>query len=68
MLHNEINLRMERLALCIGQVVGQISQLLNSIKSGDLNRDYIYRELLDISNAAGVHLHELYYKHLDKPE
>jgi predicted transcriptional regulator len=56
------NSRTEKLSLLIGTVVGQISELLNTVRTIEPNRDYIYRSLLDIHSAAALQIHELYYK------
>ncbi len=62
------NLRSERLSLLIGTMIGQISELLNSIKTGmyyksiEPSRCDIYQSLFDIHQAAGLQIHELYYK------
>lgn len=60
---NDINLRMERLALLIGQMIGQIAELLNRISGNKLSNSEIYRSLLDIEQAAALQIHDLYYKH-----
>lgn len=59
---SENNLRMERQALLIGTMLGQISELLNQIKSRDLSKDIIYHSLVDISNMAALQVHEIFYK------
>lgn len=53
------SLRLERLALLIGTVIGQISQILNHMND---RQSYIYQTLYDVHQAAGLQLHELYYK------
>ncbi len=55
-------LRIERLSLLIGTMVGQISELLNGIKSTPMTNDMIYKSLFDIHQMAGLQVHELYYK------
>ena len=52
----------ERLSLLIGTVIGQISELLNSMKSTPMTHAHIYESLLDIHQSAGLQIHELYYK------
>lgn len=52
----------ERLSLLIGMIIGQMSELLNNIKSEKMTNEMIYKSLLDIQNAAALHVHELYYK------
>jgi hypothetical protein len=59
---NEKDLRIERLSLCLGTVIGQISELLNYMKQKDSSIVNAYRSLRDIHNAAGLQIHELYYK------
>ena len=60
--HEKINIRIDRLSLLIGTIIGQISELLNQIKSGKNDVDDIYKSLRDIHNAAGLQIHEIYYK------
>ena len=60
--HEKINIRIDRLSLLIGTIIGQISELLNQIKSGKNDVDDIYKSLRDIHNAAGLQIHALYYK------
>jgi hypothetical protein len=55
-------IRLERLALLIGQFVGQTAELLNQINRKKLSMSEIYQSLLDINQAAALHAHELYYK------
>ena len=55
-------LRLERLALLIGTVIGQISDLLNQMKTENVDLKEAYECLLDIHTAASLHIHELYYK------
>lgn len=55
-------LRAERLSLCIGQIVGQLSELLNNVKTVPLTNDQIYKSLLDITKVASLQVHELYYR------
>lgn len=59
---NEEHLRNERLSLLIGTMIGQISELLNGIKSTPMSLEMIYKSLRDIHDAAGLQVHELYYK------
>ena len=61
-MENNDNLRLEKLALLIGSVVGQINELLNQIQKEKISYEYIYKSLLDINKAAALHIHELYYK------
>lgn len=61
-----LNLRAERLSLLIGTMIGQISELLNKISSQEVNKTYIFLALKDIHDAAGLQIHELYYKDKDK--
>lgn len=60
---SEINLRMERLALLIGQMIGQIAELLNNIQKKDIKPQEVYLSLYDINKMAAIQVHELYYKH-----
>lgn len=57
---DKLHLKLERSALLIGSTVGQLSELLNNIKT--MTNDSIYKSLLDITSAASLHIHELYYK------
>ena len=52
-------LRFEKLALLIGTMIGQISELLNKISNQKTNDAYIYLALKDIHNAAGLQIHEM---------
>lgn len=66
---NELkDLRLEKLSLLIGTMMGQISELLNRIKVNDLCQFDIYQSLLDINKMASLQVHELYYKNLDKKD
>jgi len=56
------NLRNERLSLLAGMMMGQISELLNSIKRVPMTNQMIYIALLDIHQSAGLQAHELFYK------
>lgn len=53
-----------RLSLLIGTMLGQISELLNRIKSKNAapTIDEVYNSLLDIQKMASLQVHELYYK------
>lgn len=64
---NENNLRTERLVLLIGTVTGQISQVLNYLKSEEAQLGNCYAFLLDIHQMAALQIHEIYYKG-NKPE
>ena len=59
---NDENLRSEQLSLCLGTIIGQISQLLNGIANTGMTVDQIYHDLNDIHQASALHIHELYYK------
>ncbi len=59
---NEDNLRLEKLSLCIGTIVGQISEILNNIKYSQMTNDMVYNSLVDIHRAAALQIHEIYYK------
>ena len=56
------SLRLERLALLIGTFIGQTAELLNQISRRALTTEEIYRSLLDINEATGIHLNEIYYR------
>lgn len=57
------NARTERLSLLIGTVVGQISELLNNMCANPAMYNLqIYKSLFDIHQAAGLQIHELFYK------
>jgi hypothetical protein len=60
------SLRLEKLALLIGQFVGQTAELLNQINHRNLSSKEIYKSLFDINNAAALQAHEIYYKGNDK--
>ncbi len=57
-----VNLRNEQLSLLVGTMIGQISELLNSIKRSPMTNEMIYTGLLDINKAASLQVHELFYK------
>lgn len=56
------SLRLERLSLLIGTMIGQISELLNYMKRDNANLNASYKGLLDISEMASLQIHEVYYK------
>jgi hypothetical protein len=56
------DLRSEQLSLLIGTVIGQISELLNSISNNDMSPTQIYNHLNDIHQSSALQVHELYYK------
>jgi|HubBroStandDraft_5_1064220.scaffolds.fasta_scaffold300617_3 hypothetical protein len=56
------DLRTEQLSLALGTVLGQLSELLNNIRTVPLSNEQIYKSLLDIVQASSLHVHELYYK------
>lgn len=62
------DLRLEKLSLLIGTMLGHISELLNRIKVNDLCQFDIYQSLLDINKIASLQVHELHYKDLDKKD
>jgi DNA-directed RNA polymerase alpha subunit len=55
-------LTIPKLSLAIGMIHGQLSELLNNIKTVPLTNLQIYNSLLDIVKASSLHVHELYYK------
>jgi hypothetical protein len=55
-------LRFERIALLLGMIIGQMSELLNYMQKDDASILIAYKNLLDIHEAAGLQIHELYYK------
>lgn len=59
-------LRFERLALLIGTMMGQLSELLNKISNQQVNNTYIYHSLIDIQKMASLQINEIYYKN-NKP-
>lgn len=61
-MNHEESLRLERLALLIGTMIGQINELLNQIHNNKLTNEEIYKSLFDINNMGALQLHELYYK------
>lgn len=56
------NLRSERLSLCIGILMGEIAQLLNSINKDNMTIAQIYHDLNDIHQSGALQVHNLYYK------
>jgi len=62
-----INLRQEQLSLALGNIIGQLSILLNQVHRHNLTMNEVYNDLLDITKSASLQLHELYYKG-NKPE
>lgn len=46
----------------IGVMMGQISELLNNIKTVPLTNAQIYASLIDIQKGAALVCHKLYYK------
>lgn len=54
--------RTEKLTLLIGTMIGQISELLNTVGKAIITHDQIYKNLLDIHNAAALEIHYLYNK------
>ena len=56
------NARLEQSALLVGQLMGQLSELLNNIKNLPMSNDQIYRSVLDIIQCASLYAHEIYYK------
>jgi hypothetical protein len=61
-MNSEESLRLEKLALLIGLITGQINELLNQTNSNNLLREQIYKSLLDINKMSSIQMHELYYK------
>lgn len=61
------DLRLEKLSLLIGTMLGQMSELLNIMTNENPNIGYIYNSLQDIVRASSLHVNELYYKG-NKPE
>lgn len=53
------SLRLERMALLIGTMIGQISEILNHMND---RQSYIYKSLFDVNQMAALQIHELYYK------
>jgi len=56
------DVRNEKLSLAYGQTLGQLSELLNNIKTVPLTNDQIYRSLFDITKAAALYVNVIYYK------
>jgi hypothetical protein len=54
--------RGEKTAFALGTVTGQLSNLLNSIASSDINKEQIYKELKDIWQTIGMQVHGIYYR------
>jgi len=66
--HDKLNIKIERLSLLIGTIVGQLSGLLNQLGRESITLAQVYRELLDLNEMAGLQLHELYYKNNKRDE
>lgn len=62
----EVNI--SRISLLIGTVMGQLSELLNSLKCDNLTQDTIYKRIVDITNSAAIQIHEIYYSKKDIQE
>ena len=60
---NEDELRSQQLSLLIGTIIGQIYEILNHMND---RQSYIYKALFDVHQMAGLQIHELYYKNLNK--
>lgn len=60
--YEKLNIKIERLSLLIGTIVGQMSGLLNQLGRESITLAQVYRELSDVTEMAGLQLHELYYK------
>lgn len=58
----DIELRGEQAALALGHIIGQLSTLLNALKTKAFTQDEIYYMVKDIWQAAGLHLHGVYYQ------
>lgn len=57
---NEIELK--KIVFAHGNIIGQLSNLLNQVANKNLTIDEIYKELLDITKSGALQAHELYYK------
>ena len=55
-------LQTARLSFLVGTMIGQISELLNYMKRDDANINIAYEGLFEIHQAAGLQIHELFYK------
>ena len=60
-------IRFERAAMMVGQVQGQLAELLNNMKNTPMGKDAVYHSILDITKMAALQVHEIYYKG-NKPE
>jgi hypothetical protein len=58
----EESLRLEKLSLLVGTMIGQISELLTQLKGDNINIHGFYISLLDILNSAAMQVYDLYYK------
>jgi hypothetical protein len=58
----ELIVRGEKTAFMIGTTIGQMSNLLNQIKTTDIDKDGIYKELRDIWKQAALLINAIYYK------
>jgi hypothetical protein len=58
----EQDLRAERLSLTIGNILGQLAQLLNQVARETVTMKQVYEDLKDITAGAALQTHELYYK------
>jgi DNA-directed RNA polymerase subunit alpha len=62
MTEHESNIRAEKVAILVGMIIGQISELLNSITDDNIDNKNIYKSLCDIHTMAGMQIHEIYYR------
>jgi len=68
---NEVDLKKlveqgQKAAFCLGTIIGSISTILNNITIGIASKQEIYQQLHDVHKQAGMQVHEIYYKHLEK--
>lgn len=58
----DAQLRLERSALLIGQLFGQLSELLNCLKNTPMTTQMIYNSLKDITDVGALTVHAIYWK------
>jgi len=61
-MNKEQDLRAEKVALLVGTIIGQLSQILNNIAKEGMREQTLYYSLKDIHDMAALQIHELYYK------
>lgn len=55
------DIRLERLCFALGQLHGQLAELLNNIAANTITIDHIYTSLRDVVNASSIYIHNIHY-------